>query len=347
MEVPDYHLPESAIAQTPAEPRDSARILDASDPTGQVVHRTVRQLPEILRPDDVLVVNSSRVVPARLRLFKPTGGAAEVLLLEPERSDPRVWTALVRPGRRLPPGTRLAPAPERPAVLEVGERLDEGRRRIKLLGDAATVMADTGAVALPPYINTPLADPERYQTVYADQPGSVAAPTAGLHLTLDILDRCRARGIEVHMVDLAVGMATFRPVRSASAEDHVMHTEHYLVPPGTWKACQQAARVVAVGTTTVRALESAATTGRLEGQSDLYIRGEFQFQVVDVLLTNFHLPRSTLLLLLEAFCGERWRDLYSMALDDKYRFLSFGDAMLVGRRPVRAEEVGGKDPGRG
>jgi S-adenosylmethionine:tRNA ribosyltransferase-isomerase len=142
-------------------------------------------------------------------------------------------------------------------------------------------------------------------------------------------------------------MATFRPVRSASAEEHVMHTERYLVPPGTWEACRRAARVVAVGTTTVRALESAAATGRLEGQSDLYIRGAFPFQVVDVLLTNFHLPRSTLLLLLEAFCGERWRDLYSMALDERYRFLSFGDAMLVGRHPLRAEQAGGKDPGRG
>ena len=194
MEVPDYHLPESAIAQSPVEPRDSARMLDATDPTGSVVHRTVRQLPDILRPGDVLVVNSSRVLPARLRLFKRTGGAAEVLLLAPERSDQQVWTAMVRPGRRLPPGTRLAPAPERPAVVEVGERLGEGRRRIRLLGDATTVMADAGAVALPPYINTPLADPERYQTVYADRPGSVAAPTAGLHLTLDILDRCRAGG---------------------------------------------------------------------------------------------------------------------------------------------------------
>ncbi len=344
MEVPDYHLPESAIAQSPVEPRDSARMLDATDPTGSVVHRTVRQLPDILRPGDVLVVNSSRVLPARLRLFKRTGGAAEVLLLAPERSDQQVWTAMVRPGRRLPPGTRLAPAPERPAVVEVGERLGEGRRRIRLLGDATTVMADAGAVALPPYINTPLADPERYQTVYADRPGSVAAPTAGLHLTLDILDRCRAGGIEVHTVDLAVGMATFRPVRSASAEDHVMHTERYAVPRPTWRACQHASRVIAVGTTTVRALETAAATGRLEGESDLYIRGRFPFEVVDVLLTNFHLPRSTLLLLLESFCGRRWRDLYSVALDENYRFLSFGDAMLVARRSGPAEEAEEKDP---
>jgi S-adenosylmethionine:tRNA ribosyltransferase-isomerase len=331
MEVPDYRLPESAIAQTPAEPRDSARMLDATDPAGRIVHRTVRQLPDVLRPDDVLVVNSSRVLPARLRLFKASGGSAEVLLLEPECPDQRVWTALVRPGRRLPPGTRLAPGPDRPAVLEVGERLEEGRRRIRLLGDASVVMAEAGALALPPYISTPLADPERYQTVYADRPGSVAAPTAGLHLTLEILDRCRARGIEVHTVDLAVGMATFRPVRSASADDHVMHTEHYFVPPQTWQACRRASRVVAVGTTTVRALETAAATGRLEGNSDLYIRGGFPFQVVDVLLTNFHLPRSTLLLLLESFCGARWRDLYALALDRNYRFLSFGDAMLVGR----------------
>ena len=344
MKVPDYHLPESAIAQSPAEPRDSARMLDATDPSGPVVHRTVSQLPDILRPGDLLVVNSSRVLPARLRLFKATGGAAEVLLLEPECSDQRVWTAMVRPGRRLPPGTRLAPAPERPAVVEVGERLDEGRRRIRLLGDASAVMADAGVVALPPYITTPLADPERYQTVYADRPGSVAAPTAGLHLTLEILDRCRARGIEVRTVDLAVGMATFRPVRSASAEDHVMHTERYTVPRGTWRACQNAGRVVAVGTTTVRALETAAATGKLEGESNLYVRSGFPFQVVDVLLTNFHLPRSTLLLLLESFCGQQWRDLYSVALDQQYRFLSFGDAMLVARRSGPAEEIEEKGP---
>jgi S-adenosylmethionine:tRNA ribosyltransferase-isomerase len=332
VEVPDYHLPEWAVAQTPAEPRDSARMLDATDTGGRVTHRTVRELPDVLQEGDILVVNSSRVIPARLRLFKETGGSAEVLLLEPEPADQHAWTALVRPGRRLPPGTRLAAGPRRPAVLEVGERLTEGRRRIRLLTDPKAVMAEAGAVALPPYISRPLGDPERYQTVYAERPGSVAAPTAGLHLTVELLNRCRARGIEVHPVDLAVGLATFRPVRSTEAEDHVMHAERYTVPESTWEACRAANRVVAVGTTAVRALETAAATGNLEGDSDLYIRGPFPFAVVDLLLTNFHLPKSTLLLLLESFCGRRWRDLYRVALDQGYRFLSFGDAMLVTRQ---------------
>jgi S-adenosylmethionine:tRNA ribosyltransferase-isomerase len=175
-------------------------------------------------------------------------------------------------------------------------------------------------------------DPERYQTVYAEAAGSVAAPTAGLHLTGDVLARCRASGAEVRTVDLAVGLATFKPVTAGRAEDHVMHAERYRIPPETWEACQKAGRVVAVGTTTVRALETAAATGRLEGESRLYIHGDFSFTVVDVLLTNFHMPRSTLLLLLESFCGVRWRQLYATALEDGYRFLSFGDAMIVGRR---------------
>jgi S-adenosylmethionine:tRNA ribosyltransferase-isomerase len=187
-------------------------------------------------------------------------------------------------------------------------------------------------VALPPYIHQPLADPERYQTVYAEQPGSVAAPTAGLHLTGQVLCRCADRGVVVKEVDLAVGLATFQPIAAERAEDHVIHTERYRVPPATLDACRQARRVVAVGTTVVRALETAAHTGNSEGESDLYICPGFRFAVVDVLLTNFHLPRSSLLLLLEAFCGPRWRELYQTALDAGYRFLSFGDAMIVGRR---------------
>ncbi len=192
-------------------------------------------------------------------------------------------------------------------------------------------MAACGALALPPYIHEPLADPERYQTVYAEQPGSVAAPTAGLHLTTSVLERCRAAGAQVCNLDLAVGLATFRPLTGARVEDHVMHTERYRVPAETMCACRQAGRVIAIGTTTVRALETAAATGRLEGESGLFIRPGFEFAVVDVLLTNFHLPRSTLLVLLEAFCGPRWRALYREALDRGYRFLSFGDAMIVGK----------------
>ncbi|HEY3811409.1 MAG TPA: tRNA preQ1(34) S-adenosylmethionine ribosyltransferase-isomerase QueA [Acidimicrobiales bacterium] len=337
MEVPDYQLPEAAIAQRPVEPRHAARLLVATDPDGGFEHRQVRDLPGLVGAGDVLVVNTSRVIPARLRLRKATGGSAEVLLLEPEpERGPGVWQALVRPGRRLPPGTRLSAQPATADAVEVGERLDHGRRLVRLLADPAEVLAACGSVALPPYIHEPLADPDRYQTVYADAPGSVAAPTAGLHLTTAVLDRCRQRGAEVHGLDLAVGLATFRPLDGPTVEDHVMHTERYQVPAATLAACQRANRVVAVGTTTVRALETAARTGAAEGQSDLFIRPGFEFAMVDVLMTNFHLPRSSLLVLLEAFCGPRWRTLYAAALADGYRFLSFGDAMLVGKRPPAA-----------
>jgi S-adenosylmethionine:tRNA ribosyltransferase-isomerase len=357
VEIPDYELPATAIAQRPAEPRDSARLLDATDPAC-VRHRQVRDLPEILRPGDVVVVNTSRVIPARLRLRKVPGGQAEVLLLEPE--DPlavegpvveeehprpypgsigsRAWKALVKPGRRLPPGTVLTTSGGVDAV-RVGDRLADGQRRVELLQDPEQVLAAAGSVALPPYIRTPLDDPERYQTVYADVPGSVAAPTAGLHLTDDLLAKVRAGRVDVRPVDLAVGLATFRPLKVERAEDHFMHVERYRVPEATWEACRQARRVIAVGTTTVRALETAAVTGELTGESKLYISGVFPFSVVDVLMTNFHLPRSTLLLLLEAFCGRRWRALYAEALSAGYHFLSFGDAMVVGRQTgaARAE----------
>ena len=326
MDVPDYDLPPEAIAQHPAEPRDSARLLDALGGGGEVVHRRVNELPEVLGDGDLLVVNSSRVIPARLRLFKPTGGMAEVLLLEPvDREEPpvdpeeptgRTWMALVRPGRRLPPGTVLSARAGGEGVVEVLDRLDDGVRKVRFLGDASEVVASCGTIALPPYIHSPLGDPDRYQTVYADRAGSVAAPTAGLHLTKAVLERCRERGVGVKAVDLAVGLATFRPVVADRAEDHLMHLERYRVPTDTWEACQRARRVVAVGTTTVRALEAAALTGEMEGSTDIFIRGDFRFQVVDVLMTNYHLPRSTLLLLLESFAGPRWRDLYDTALRD-------------------------------
>ena len=251
MDAYDYYLPQAAVAQVPAEPRDAARLLVATDPAGVVDHRMVRDLPEMLGPGDVLVVNETRVVPARLRLRKPTGGRVEVLLLE--RTHDSSWEALVRPGRRVPPGTRLMAAGRE--LVEVGERLDGGVREVRLLGDDVVDgpgVQGRAEVALPPYVTRPLPDPERYQTVYAARPGSVAAPTAGLHLTHEVLDRCRSRGVEVHAVDLAVGLGTFRPVTAERAQDHVMHAERYRVPEATMEACRRAARVVAVGTTTVR-----------------------------------------------------------------------------------------------
>ena len=357
MDVPDYYLPDDAIAQVPVEPRDSARLLvGLSEPPA---HRRVTDLPTLLGPGDVLVVNTSRVVPARLALRKKSGGAAEVLLLEPLPADepgtgsgqgpgsgqrpgsgqgpgqgpgPGMgsWDALVRPGRRLPPGTVLYAGDV--AVVEVGDRRPAGNRQVTSLVEDLSAY---GSVALPPYIHGTLADPERYQTVYAEQPGSVAAPTAGLHLTRPVLEECRRRGVKVAGVDLAVGLGTFRPIKSAHVEAHTMHAERYRVPEATWQACLEAERVVAVGTTTVRALESAAATGLLESRTELFIQPGHQFSVVDVLMTNFHQPKSTLLVLLEAFAGPRWRDLYEVALAEGYRFLSFGDAMVVGRHVPR------------
>lgn len=322
-EVPDYHLPPEAISQQPAEPRDSARLLVALAP--RVEHRRVSDLPGLVGPGDVMVVNTSRVLPARLALQRQGGGRAEVLLLEPLGETS--WQALVRPGRKLPPGSVLTIA-GRP-VVEVGDRLPDGSRVVfELVAD----LLSHGQVALPPYIRRPLDDPERYQTVYADRPGSVAAPTAGLHLTEAVLEGCSARGAKVVPVDLAVGLGTFRPIKTEQVEDHTMHAERYSVPAATWQACLGAKRVIAVGTTVVRTLESVAATGAREGRTELFIKPGHQFGVVDVLLTNFHQPRSSLLVLLEAFAGPGWRSLYEMALQEGYRFLSFGDAMLVGRR---------------
>ncbi len=326
MDAYAYDLPDGSIAQEPTEPRDAARLLVATDPAGGVQHRRVRDLPELLGPGDVLVVNDSRVLPARLSLHKCTGGRVEVLLLDPLDGEDRCWEALVRPGRRVPPGTRLRSGEL--DLVEVGDRREGGTRVVRLLQD----LDGLGSIALPPYIRRPPADPERYQTVYAARPGSVAAPTAGLHLTHDVLRRCRERGVEVRSLELAVGLDTFRPLSVDDPHDHVMHSERYRVPAATMEACRRARRVVAVGTTTVRALESAAGTGQLAGRTSLFIHGAYPFRLVDLLLTNFHLPRSSLLLLLAAFCGERWRAVYDLALADGYRFLSFGDAMLVSRR---------------
>jgi S-adenosylmethionine:tRNA ribosyltransferase-isomerase len=323
-----YDLPEAAIAQTPIAPRDAARLL-VDRPPGPPEDHHVRDLPDLLAPGDLLVVNDTRVIPARLVLAKATGGRAEVLLAE--RTGARTWAALVKPGRRLPPGTVLQHGDE--PVVEVGDVLADGERAVRLLGDEEplAVLERLGAVPLPPYITTPLGDPERYQTVFADRPGSAAAPTAGLHLTDDLLERCRSSGIAVATVDLEVGLGTFAPIRTDDVEDHVVHTERYAIPADTVAAVDAAERVVAVGTTVVRTLESWAATGRTDGPTDLFIRRGHEFAKVDVLLTNFHVPRSSLLVLVDAFIGARWRDLYATALERGYRFLSFGDAMLLER----------------
>ncbi|CAN5816951.1 tRNA preQ1(34) S-adenosylmethionine ribosyltransferase-isomerase QueA [soil metagenome] len=343
----DYDLPAAAIAQHPAEPRDAARLLVDRGAAAEPEHRKVADLDQLVSPGDIVVVNDTRVIPARLALRKPTGGAVEVLLLD--RHPGGGWEALVRPGRRVPPGTRLRPVGDdggdwSELVVEVGEVLGEGRRFVTLdgpPGDDLALLDRFGELPLPPYIHEPLADPERYQTVFGDHPGSVAAPTAGLHLTDALLARCEAKGATVAPVELVVGLGTFRPITTDRVEDHPLHAERYHIPAETRErlagrsalrdGSMGEGRVVAVGTTVVRALESWAATGEPEGSTQLFIRGSYPFAVVDRLLTNFHVPRSSLLALVESFVGPRWRDLYTIALAERYRFLSFGDAMVLDR----------------
>ncbi|HEV7721129.1 MAG TPA: tRNA preQ1(34) S-adenosylmethionine ribosyltransferase-isomerase QueA [Iamia sp.] len=328
-----YDLPEERIAQVPIEPRDAARMLVDRGPLRPPDHRGVRDLPTRLDAGDVLVVNDTRVLPARIAATKATGGAVEVLLLEREPTGS--WRALVRPSRRVAPGTTVTAGA---LTIEVGEDLGDGVRRVTL-GDEAPLDA-VGRVPLPPYIHVDLDDPERYQTVYARTPGSVAAPTAGLHLTDRVLDACRERGIRIERVELQVGLGTFRPIAAEVVEDHVMHAEAYRVEPSVIAACRAArahgSRVVAVGTTTLRTLEAVEATGELEGRTDIYLHGDVRPTLVDTLLTNFHVPRSSLLVLVDAFVGPRWRRLYETALADGYRFLSFGDCCLLDGRPGRA-----------
>ncbi len=324
----DYDLPAQRIAQEPIEPRDAARLLvDRGD---SIEHRRVTDLPSLLQPGDLVIVNDTKVLPARLAVRRSTGGAAEILLLEAR--DDGSWEALARPSKKLMPGDVVS---VKGLDIEMGEDLGEGRRIIRLDpggADLFTRLAEVGLPPLPPYIENQIADPSRYQTVYADRPLSAAAPTAGLHFTPAVMDGLAANGIGMATVELAVGLDTFRPVMVERLDDHVMHTEWYRVPDETVAAIEEAERVVAIGTTAVRALESWKATGQQIGRSDLFIRRPFDWRVVDVLLTNFHLPQSTLLCLVDAFVGQRWREIYETAIAEEYRFLSFGDAMLLRRR---------------
>ena len=305
----DYDLPSELIAQHPPERRDASRLLVYDRSTGVVRHREFAELPDELS-GELAVVNDTRVVPARIRIEQPKG---EVLLLE--RLSDRgggEWLALARPTRRLKAGGRHGP-------VELLEHLGEGRWRIRLDGEP------DGEAPLPPYITEPLADPSRYQTVYADEAGSAAAPTAGLHFTPELLAR-----LDVERVTLHVGLDTFRPLTTDTLEAHELHGERYSVRPEAWERISAAARVLAVGTTSVRVLETVARTGELHGRTSLFVTPGFEFRRVDALLTNFHLPRSSLLALVMAFAGvEEIRRLYRLAVDERYRFYSFGDAMLI------------------
>ncbi len=328
----DYELPESRIAQTPVEPRDSARLL--IDHHTSIEHGIIRDLPKFLSSGDLMVVNDTRVLPARLHVHRASGGRVEVLLLEALRDDRTRWEAMIRPGGRLKPGESLLDADERVVATFDGRSENDDTFEISLVdsGEAVDdVLERLGEVPLPPYITERLDEPTRYQTVYARRAASAAAPTAGLHFTPELLARIEAIGVEILRVELIVGRDTFTPVTVDDPTKHRMHSEWYSVPEAVLERCLAADRVLAIGTTSVRSLESAATTGRLEGRTDLFIRRGYDWKVVDRLLTNFHLPRTTLLMMIDAFVGPRWKDLYAEANRQEYRFLSFGDAMLLSR----------------
>lgn len=341
----DYALPTSAIAQAPAETRDAARLLLIERATGRLGDHRFTELPDLLRPDDCLVVNDSRVLPARLLARDTAGRPVELLFVEaasPDDTSDRRWRALVRPGRRCRPGTELW-AGDDDVRFRISAVEPDGARLVEPLdGDVLDTLHRHGLPPLPPYIahhaKPGSDDRERYQTVYASSPGSIAAPTAGLHFTPPLLERLRARGVEVHALTLHVGPATFRPITVARVEEHVLPSERVVIPDAVARAVtaarREGRRVIAVGTTTIRALESAATEDgavrALRGRADVFIRPGHRFRVVDAALTNFHLPRSSLLVLVSAFAG---RDLilaaYRHALAQGYRFYSYGDASLM------------------
>lgn len=330
----DYELPAGAIAQVPLEPRDRARLLVDLGPGCPPGHRHVVDLPSVLSPGDLLVLNTTRVLPARVAVSRPTGGSGEVLLLE-ERED-GWWEVLCRPARKFRRGD-VVDAIAGGLRFVVGEDVADGCKLMlpECEGSLTAALQRAGEMPLPPYITERLDDPERYQTVFGRRPASAAAPTAGLHLTQPVLARLAERGVATAEVELVVGLDTFRPISTDVVEDHAIHTERYVVDDSTWEAViatrRRGSQVVAVGTTAVRALESRAARGASSGRTDLFITPGFRFAAVDRMVTNFHLPRTSLLALVQAFVGPRWRELYGTALDDGYRFLSFGDAMLLSR----------------
>jgi S-adenosylmethionine:tRNA ribosyltransferase-isomerase len=345
----DYALPEAAIAQTPAEPRDASRLLvldrSASMPGAPAIeHGVFRKVGRWLRPDDLLIVNDSKVIPARLPARRDTGGAAELLVLRPLEDGSGRWESLVKPSRRVEIGDLLELRSG--DKVQVGERLGDGTRIVRFFRDPLAVMAAAGEMPLPPYIHDRSSPPDRYQTVYARPPGSAAAPTAGLHFTPELLDRLAAAGVRRASVTLHVGLDTFRPLEGEFIDEHRIHRERYEVPKGTRRALaatrREGGRIVAVGTTSVRVLETAVGEKAQTGWSGLYITPPHRFRSVDALITNFHLPRSSLLLLVTAFVQDGMggvatpfeaRDTllaaYREALDAGYRFFSFGDAMLI------------------
>jgi len=333
----DYHLPESSIGQTPAEPRDSSRLLVLHRDSGEVEHRIFRDLSLFLHPGDLLVLNRTRVIPARIFAKKETGGRVELLLLR--RRDKLTWESLVG-GKGLRVGKKVFV--ENGPQAEILEILEGSERLIKFSKPIEPYFSNVGNVPLPPYIHEKLNDPERYQTVYSRDVGSAAAPTAGLHFTPQLLDEIKEKGIKIAYVTLHVGLDTFAPVTEDNPEEHKIHTEWCELPQETAdlinQTKQNGGRVIAVGTTSVRTLESAATPitnhqlpiAPFIGPTSIFILPGYQFQIVDAMITNFHLPKSTLIMLVSAFAGrEKILKTYNLAIQEGYRFYSFGDAMFI------------------
>ena len=332
-----YDLPKERIAQTPVEPRDHSRLLVMDRFTGEMEHRHFYDIVDYLRPGDLLVINDSRVLPARLYGYKEdTGAHMELLLLE--QKENMVWECLAKPGKKAKPGVKLIFG-DGLLTGEVVEVKEDGNRMVKFTcnGNFYSVLDQIGQMPLPPYITEKLQDKERYQTVYSKELGSAAAPTAGLHFTPDLMDKIRAMGVDFASVTLHVGLGTFRPVKAQEVTEHKMHSEHCLLPKETaekiLKTKANGGRVIAVGTTSCRTLESVATfTGQIqpwEGYTDIFIYPGYEFKVLDGLITNFHLPESTLIMLVSAFAGrEHILHAYEEAVKLEYRFFSFGDACL-------------------
>lgn len=331
----DYDLPQELIAQTPVEPRDSSRLLVMDKKTGELEHRHFFNLQEYLKPGDVLVFNDTRVIPARLHGFKTTGAHVEVFLLT--RKNATDWEVLVKPGKKLQKGAQIKFSDE--LSCEILETTDFGGRiaRFHYDGIFEEILDRLGETPLPPYIHEKLQDKERYQTVYNRERGSAAAPTAGLHFTKELLQKIRDMGVEEVFVTLHVGLGTFRPVNESRIEDHKMHREFYTVSQEAAdainKAKREGRRIIAVGTTSVRTLESAGASGEMKAGGNwtsIFIYPGYQFRFVDALVTNFHLPQSTLIMLVSALSTrENILHAYKVAVQEKYRFFSFGDAMFI------------------
>jgi len=331
-----YDLPEERIAQTPVEPRDTSRLMVIHRNDHSIDHKHFYDIIDYLNSGDVLVINETRVIPARLLGEKPTGGACEILLLK--QLAPKKWETLVRPGKKLKPGAQVLFGGGKLTATIVETTADGGRIvDFECEGSMEAALDELGEMPLPPYIHEKLENRDRYQTVDAKQEGSAAAPTAGLHFTPELMDKIRAKGVEIVPVLLHVGLGTFRPVKVDNIEEHEMHSEYFEVTEEAAArinaARERGNRVIAVGTTSVRTLESAAENGKLmakRGDTKIFIRPGYKWQMVDALITNFHLPGSTLLMLVSAlYDREHMLDAYNIAVKDEYRFFSFGDAMFI------------------